>query len=93
VVNDVVHALFLPWRRTPWPNEAIGVEGARRAMPRGRDCDLSHLGTDVRAKAVPGAFSSLRWTFDYAYRDCDLRLNSALEFTRKINASQKVQKS
>ena len=31
MVNDVVHALFLPWRRTPWPNEAIGVEGARRA--------------------------------------------------------------
>jgi hypothetical protein len=42
---------------------------------------------------VPGLFSSSRWTFDYAYCDFDLRLNSALEFTRKINASQKVQKS
>lgn len=62
-------------------------------VPRGRDCDLSHPRTDVRPKAVPGLFSSSRWTFDYAYCDFDLRLNSALEFTRKINASQKVQKS
>jgi hypothetical protein len=94
VVNDGVHALFLPWRGTPWPNEATGVEGARRADRRVDEiATFSHLGTDVRAQSRAWAFSSLRWTFDYAYRDFDWRLNSASEFTRKLNASQKVQKS
>jgi hypothetical protein len=41
-----LRALFLPQRGKPWPDETIGIEGARVLTPRGRECNLGRVATE-----------------------------------------------